>query len=260
VLDPAALRRAAQGIAGIYHLAAIPSVARSIEAPLEVHAAGATGTLQVLEIARAQQLRVVYAGSSSAYGGAADDEDRPRDEQMREAPLSPYAAAKLAGELYCRVFSHVHGIPTVVTRFFNVYGPRQPADSPYSGVVAAFCRALCDGRAPRVDGDGRQSRDFTYVEDVVAGMRLAMTAPLQGHHTINLATGESHTILDLLATLSGIAGREVSPVFAPARPGDVRHSRGSIARARALLGFAPKFTLAQGLRPTFDSYRKPTTP
>jgi UDP-glucose 4-epimerase len=171
ILDATALADAFADVDKVVHLAALPSVARSVERPIDSHHACATGTLMVLDAARQRGARVVYAGSSSAYG----DQEAPRKhEGLREDPLSPYAAAKLAGELYCRSFARVYGLRVVVTRFFNVFGPRQPADSAYSGVIAAFCRAILDGRSARIDGDGLQSRDFTYVEDVVAGVIQAL--------------------------------------------------------------------------------------
>ena len=252
VADAARVGAAMRGVRAVAHLAALPSVARSIERPLDSHHACATGTLVVLVGARQQQARVVYAGSSSAYG----NQDAPaKHEALREDPLSPYAAAKLCGELYCRSFARVFGLPVVVTRFFNVFGPRQPADSPYSGVVAAFCRALLQDRAPRIDGDGLQSRDFTYVEDVVEGVVKALDADTTGCETVNLAYGQACTVRDLLARLCALAGRTLQPTFAPPRPGDVRHSLADVTRAKSLLGFAPKVGFAEGLQRTYDWYR-----
>jgi nucleoside-diphosphate-sugar epimerase len=178
-----------------------------------------------------------------------------KQEDLREDPLSPYAAAKLAGELYCRAFARVYGLPVVVTRFFNVFGPRQPADSPYSGVVAAFCHALLRGRPVRIDGDGRQSRDFTYVDDVVHGVLLALDADTRGCITVNLAYGEQTTVLDLYEKLSALCGRSAAPTFAPPRPGDVRDSLADVSRARELLGFVPTVGFAEGLQRTLDWYR-----
>ncbi|MEZ5965822.1 MAG: NAD-dependent epimerase/dehydratase family protein [Planctomycetota bacterium] len=253
ITDPDAIAAATRaGVAGIFHLAALPSVARSVEAPLESHEANALGTLQVLDHARRTGTKVVYAGSSSAYG----DHDAPaKREDLRENPLSPYAATKLAGELYCRSFAHVYGIPVVVTRFFNVFGPRQVPDSPYSGVIAAFCYALLAGRRPRIDGDGSQSRDFTYVEDVARGLIAAMQAPTQGCHVVNLACGGSYTILELLQTLAQYAGVQVDPDFAPPRSGDVKHSRADVSKARELLDFCAQVPFSEGLKRTYDWYR-----
>lgn len=252
ITDEAAVARAAQGVSGIFHLAALPSVARSVEAPLESHEANVLGTARVLDHARRAKLKVVYAGSSSAYG----DNDAPaKREDLRENPLSPYAATKLAGELYCRSFAHVYGVPIVVTRFFNVFGPRQVPNSPYSGVIAAFCFALLQGKQPRIDGDGSQSRDFTYVDDVARGLIAAMRAKTTGCQVVNLACGGSHTILDLLHTLQQFAGKQVAPQFAPPRAGDVKHSRADVSLARSLLDFSAQVPFAEGLERTFDWYR-----
>ena len=258
VADPDAVERAMRGCTHVVHLAALPSVVRSVENPLATHLACATGTAVVLDAARKVGARVVYAGSSSAYG---NQEVAVKHEGLREDPLSPYAAAKLAGELYCRSFARVYGLQVVVTRFFNVFGPRQPADSPYSGVVAAFCHALLHGRAPRIDGDGGQSRDFTYVEDVVEGVRRCLDGDSDGCTTVNLAYGQATTVLELYERLAGMArgrGDEVAPVapkFAPPRQGDVRHSLADSTQARTRFGFSPQFGLEVGLRRTFDWYR-----
>ncbi len=258
ILDPVAVADAFNDVDRVVHLAALPSVARSVERPLDSHHACATGTLMVLDAARQRGARVVYAGSSSAYG----DQEAPRKhEGLREDPLSPYAAAKLAGELYCRSFARVYGLRVVVTRFFNVFGPRQPADSAYSGVIAAFCRAILDGRSARIDGDGLQSRDFTYVEDVVAGVIQALDSDSDGCVTVNLAYGSSTTLLDLHAALCELArphlgGRPIPPpTHAAPRRGDVRHSLSDSSRAAARFGFAPRIGFAAGLRRTFDWYR-----
>ncbi|MBX3464097.1 MAG: NAD-dependent epimerase/dehydratase family protein [Planctomycetes bacterium] len=258
VADPDAVAAAMQGVDRVVHLAALPSVARSVEDPLATHHACATGTVTLLAAVRRHGARVVYAGSSSAYG---DQEAAAKHEGLRESPLSPYAAAKLAGELYCRAFARCYGLAVVVTRFFNVFGPRQPADSPYSGVVAAFCRALLAGTAPRIDGDGLQSRDFTYVEDVVDGLLRCLDAPTTGCEVVNLAYGQAITVRELYDRLRQLAlavpglGRPLDPVLAPARAGDVRHSLAAVGRANALFGFAPRIGFAEGLRRTFDWYR-----
>ncbi|MGE3175625.1 MAG: NAD-dependent epimerase/dehydratase family protein [Planctomycetota bacterium] len=252
IVDQAALDRAMRGVDRVVHLAALPSVARSLEKPLDTHHACATGTAQVLFAAHRHKARVVYAGSSSAYG---NQQEQWKHEAMREDPLSPYSAAKLAGELYCRSFARVYGLPVVVTRFFNVFGPRQTPDSVYSGVVAAFCFALLRGRQPRIDGDGGQSRDFTYVEDVVDGVLLALDADTRGCEIVNLAYGRSCTVTELLQELCRVAGRTVEPVYAPPRAGDVRHSLADVTRAKSVLGFAPKVGFAEGIQRTFDWYR-----
>lgn len=258
VADSAAVQRAMDGVGKIVHLAALPSVARSVETPLATHHACATGTITILDAARKAGARVVYAGSSSAYG---NQEALQKHEGLREDPLSPYAAAKFAGELYCRAFARVYDLPVVVTRFFNVFGPRQTAGSPYSGVVAAFCRALLRDEAPRLDGDGLQSRDFTYVEDVVEGVRRCLDAPTRGCETVNLAYGQATTVLDLYAQLGAFAQQSLglkqvkAPRHATGRPGDVRHSLADPSRAAQVFGFAPRIGFAEGLRRTFDWYR-----
>lgn len=244
--------QATESVDGIVHLAALPSVVRSVEAPVESHAHNVTGTVQILDRARQLGVKVVYAGSSSAYG---DQDAEYKDETMRESPLSPYAASKLAGELYCRSFAKVYGLPIVVTRFFNVFGPRQVPDSPYSGVVAAFCFALLRREAPRIDGDGTQSRDFTYVSDVARGVLLALSTPTEGCETVNLACGGNHSVNDLFRILREHSGVDVEPRYAPPRTGDVRHSRADIRKVRALLGFEPMVSFEQGLRETYDWYR-----
>jgi UDP-glucose 4-epimerase len=258
VADRDAVAAAMRGVTKVVHLAALPSVTRSVDEPLATHHACATGTATVLDAARRQQARVVYAGSSSAYG---DQDVLQKHEGLRESPLSPYAAAKLAGELYCRSFARVYGLPIVVTRFFNVFGPRQPADSPYSGVVAAFCRALLAGRAPRIDGDGGQSRDFTYVEDLVQGVLQCLDADTTGCETVNLAYGQATTVRELYDRLRALALAvpgsmpPPAPEPAPPRAGDVRHSLADVTRAKALFGFAPRIGFAEGLQRTFAWYR-----
>ena len=252
VADAAAVERAIDGCRGVFHIAALPSVTRSVSHPVESHHANVTGTVTVLHAAAKCGARVVYAGSSSAYG----DQDAPaKHEMLREDPLSPYAATKLAGELYCRSFAKVYGLDAVVTRFFNVFGPRQTADSPYSGVIAAFCHALLHGRSPRIDGDGRQSRDFTYVEDVVLGVLCAMDARTKGREVVNIAYGSSITLLELLDVLQGLAGTSLEPTWAQPRSGDVRHSLADVTRASNIFGYRPKVGFAEGIRRTFDWYR-----
>lgn len=245
--------RAARGCDGIFHLGAVPSVALSVERPLASHEANSTGTITVLDVARKQGIKVVYAGSSSAYG---NQEPRVLREDLREGPLSPYSAAKLSGELYCRSFANVYGLPIVVTRFFNVYGPRQVPDSPYSGVIAAFCFALLRGNRPIVHGTGQQARDFTFVKDVARGCLLAMEASTEGCQTVNLACGGSHSVLDILVELKLIAGVDGEPTFEPSRVGDVMYSQADVSRARELFGFESEYSLASGLRETFDWYRR----
>jgi UDP-glucose 4-epimerase len=254
VCDPTAVRVAAEGATWVFHLAALPSVQRSVEDPAATHEACATATLHVLNAARqAGVRRVVYAASSSAYGGtpgALRTEDDP------VAPLSPYAAAKLAGEHYCRAFTATYGLETVRLRFFNIFGPRQDARSPYTGVIALFIAALTAGRRPTVNGDGRQSRDFTYVANAVQAVIKAAEAPAAVGKVYNIGAGGRTSVLDLVEHLNQLLGTRVEPVFAPARPGDVRHSQADISRARRDLGYEPKVSLVEGLEQTLEAYRQ----
>jgi UDP-glucose 4-epimerase len=246
--DPDAVKRAVAGAGVVFHLAALASVAKSLDAPDQTHRVCATGTLNVLDAARrAGVRRVVYAASSSAYGIP------PGDVQTEDDPLmalSPYAAAKLAGELYAQSFTTSFGLETVRLRFFNVFGPRQRADSPYSGVIALFAAALSAGRTPTVHGDGLQSRDFVYVSDVVGALSRAAEAPGVAGRVYNIGTGRRTTVLDLVAALNRLLGTNVVPQHAPARAGDVRHSRADISRARRELGFEPAVAFEDGLART----------
>ena len=253
ITDADAVKASMQDVVGVFHLAALPSVARSVEAPLQSNDINVNGTLNVLAAARDVEAKVVFAGSSSAYG---DQDVELKHEELRESPLSPYAAAKLAGELYCRAFARVYGMSIVVTRFFNVFGPRQVPDSPYSGVIAAFCYKLLRNEAPRIDGDGSQSRDFTFVEDVTAGLLRAMdTDTGKVCETVNLATGGNVSVRQLFDAVRELTEATVDPVQAPPRAGDVMHSQADIGRARRLVGFEPKYTFEEGLRKTLDWYR-----
>jgi UDP-glucose 4-epimerase len=241
----------------VFHLAALPSVARSVEEPLASHEACATGTVQVLDAARrAGVRRVVYAASSSAYG---DIEGTVRRESEPVSPMSPYAAAKLAGEFYCRCFTTVYGLETVRTRFFNIFGPRQDPRSPYSGVIALFISALAEGRVPRIDGDGLQSRDFTYVANAVQAVVKAADAPAASGNVYNIGVGSSTTVLDLVRHLNDILGTNIQPTHGPARPGDVRHSQADISLARRDLGYEPTVAFPEGLRRTVEWYRATQT-
>jgi len=253
VLDVDALRAAVADVNWVFHLAALPSVQRSVEDPLGSHEACATATLQVLNAARlAGARRVVYAASSSAYGdtpGAVRTEDDPL------APLSPYAAAKLAGEHYCRCFTASYGLETVRLRFFNIFGPRQDARSPYSGVIALFLATMSAGRTPVIHGDGLQSRDFTYVANAVQAMVKAATAPAAVAQVYNIGSGGSTSVVDLVRHLNQLLGTHLEPEFGPARTGDVRHSQADISRARRDLGYEPAMSFEEGLRLTLEAYR-----
>jgi UDP-glucose 4-epimerase len=253
ITDPAAVAEAVKGCQVVYHLAALPSVARSVEEPLATNEVCVTGTLHVLDAARkAGVRRVIFAASSSAYGdipGAIRNEDEP------VSPMSPYAAAKLAGEFYCRCFTTVYGLETVRMRFFNIFGPRQDARSPYSGVIALFVGALSEGRIPRIDGDGLQSRDFTYVENAVQAVLKAAEAPAAVGNVYNIGNGASTSVLDLVNALNQLLGTSIQPVHGPARAGDVRHSQADITRARRDLGYDPKVSFVEGLRRTLEAHR-----
>jgi UDP-N-acetylglucosamine/UDP-N-acetyl-alpha-D-glucosaminouronate 4-epimerase len=254
VSDPTVARRAAVGATVLLHQAAIPSVPRSVEDPATSNRANVDGTLQVLIAARdAGVKRVVFAGSSSVYGDAAAG---PKREDMRPHPLSPYALQKLVGEEYCRLFTELYGLETVVTRYFNVFGPRQTPGSPYSGVISLFIDAMLAGRSPRILGDGGQTRDFTYVGDVVQGVLLAAERPGVAGRVLNVAAGGRVSLLDLVRTLQGILQNSVDPIFGPPRAGDVRDSQADITAARQWLGFEPTTPFEDGLRRTVAWFRE----
>jgi UDP-glucose 4-epimerase len=251
VTNPAVVQAAVHGRDVIFHLAALPSVVKSVEDPTLSHEICATGTLRLLDAARqAGVRRVVYAASSSAYG---NQPGAVRTEDDLLQPLSPYAATKLAGEHYCACFTATYGLETVRLRFFNVFGPRQDPRSPYSGVIALFATALAEGRTPRIDGDGLQSRDFVYVADVVQALVKAATAPAAVGQVYNIGTGGSSTVLDLVRQLNDILGTNVQARHGPPRPGDVRHSQADISRARRDLGYEPAVPFGEGLRRTLEA-------
>jgi UDP-glucose 4-epimerase len=246
--DAAAVERAMNGVGLVFHLAALASVQQSVENPAATHQTCATGTLNVLDAARRHKVRrVVYAASSSAYGIPVGDVQTEADPLT---PLSPYAAAKLAGELYMQAFATTYGLETVRLRFFNIFGPRQRADSPYSGVIALFSAALTGGRTPTIFGDGLQSRDFTYVTDVVQALLKAAKAANVAGNVYNVGTGTSVSLLDLIAALNRLLGTNATPIHAPARAGDVRHSRADISRTRRDLGYEPRVKFEAGLAET----------
>ena len=252
--DPRAAARAVAGVEAVYHEAAIPSVARSVEQPLPSHRANATATLTMLVAARdAGVRRFVYASSSSIYG---DSREPAKHERLPPNPLSPYAVDKLTGEHYLRVFAQLYGLETVALRYFNVFGPRQDPGSPYSGVISLFTTALLEGRAPVIYGDGRQSRDFTYVENVVAANLRALTTPGLRGQAVNVATGRAVTLLELLGALGQLTGQRPRPERRAARAGDIRHSRADVAAARRLLGFRPQVAFEDGLARTVAWYRE----
>jgi UDP-glucose 4-epimerase len=253
VADPDTANRAIAGADYVLHQAAIPSVARSVADPVKSHRANVDGTLQVLMAAREHSVRrVVMAGSSSEYG---ESPTLPKHEDMPLAPKSPYALQKVVGEEYCRLFTQLYGLETVSIRYFNVFGPRQQPNSQYSGVISLFIKALASGARPLVLGDGLQTRDFTYVANVVDGVLRACTAPKASGQAINVATGGRITLLELLAALNRVMGTSAVPEFGPARQGDVRDSQASIEKAKNLLGYTPIVDFEDGLRKTVDWYR-----
>lgn len=255
VADSGTLSRALEDVELIFHEAAIPSVPRSVDRPIETHEASVNATFKLLLAARDQKVRrVVYAASSSAYG---DQPELPKREDMRPAPLSPYAVAKLVGEYYGQVFTNVYGLETVSLRYFNVFGPRQDPGSQYSGVISRFMSALINGEQPMIYGDGGQSRDFTYVSNVVdANLRAAESTGAVGQ-VMNIANGRQVTLNELLEMMKRLTGKTaVVAKYEPVRTGDVRHSLADISLARSLLGYEPKVGLEEGLRLTFDWWRK----
>ena len=245
---------AVRGVDCVFHEAAIASVPRSVENPLETHEACVTGTLTVLDQARrAGVKRVVYAASSSAYGNLPFSSKRESDLPQ---PLSPYAAAKLAGELYCQAFFHSYGLETVGLRYFNVFGPRQDPSGPYSAVIPVFISKLLAGERPVIFGDGQQSRDFAYVENVVAANLLAAEKPNVGGRVFNVGSGRSVSLFDLLASLNRILGTSVEPVLKPPRAGDVRDSLADISQTMSCLEYEPVISWEEGLERTVRFYRE----
>ena len=253
--DPAACARACAGVEVVFHEAALASVPRSVADPVSTNANCTDATLNLLVAARAAGVRrVVYAGSSSAYG---DTPTLPKHEGMATNPISPYAVAKLAGEHYMRVFHRVYGLETVVLRYFNVFGPHQDPASHYSGVLAIFCRKMLAGEQPTIYGDGEQSRDFTYIENVVRGNLLAAAAPAEkvAGQMMNVATGSRITLNQTFEQLCELTGYRGRPAYAEARAGDIRDSLADIGRARELLGYEPAVDFREGLRRTVEWYK-----
>ncbi|MFZ1902011.1 MAG: SDR family oxidoreductase [Methanoregula sp.] len=251
VTDPDLLKKTFSGAYGIFHEAAIASVPRSIKNPLATNEANITGTLNVLIAARECGVKkVVFASSSSVYG---DTPTLPKKEEMKPNPISPYAVSKLAGEYYCRVFSSVYNIPTVCLRYFNVFGPRQDPNSEYAAVIPRFILRILNNQPPVIYGDGNQTRDFTYVADVVQANILGMDRNVEG--VFNIAYGSRISLNELAATLMELADVNLTPVFEPPRTGDVRHSLADICSARSLLGYTPKYTVTSGLQETLQWYQ-----
>lgn len=252
--DLAAVEQATAGVEIVFHQAALASVPRSVEHPLDTHEACVTGTIHVLDAARRSGVqRVVYAGSSSAYG---NQKQMPKHEGQTPEVLSPYAAAKLAGELYCQAFANSYDLETVRIRYFNVFGPRQDPNSPYSAVIPLFTSALLEGRRPMIFGDGLQSRDFTFVDNVVQANILASQAPADkvSGNVYNVACGSSLNLIDLLKFICNQLDKPYDPDFQPARTGDVKHSWADISAAQRDLGYEPVVEIEEGLRRTIDWY------
>lgn len=250
--DPKTAAKAMKGIEVVYHEAAVPSVALSVAEPFASHHANATATMAMLVAARDQGVeRFMYAGSSSVYG---DRKEKFKVETLPARPLSPYGAAKFAGETYVRIFAELYGMQTLTLRYFNVFGPRQDPSSPYSGVISRFSKALIKRETPVIYGDGKQSRDFTYIANVVHANLLALEAPGLKGQTVNVATSKAHTLNELLAALARFAGRKVEAKFEAPRAGDIRHSLADTTAARKLLKYRPQVDFESGLARTFEWY------
>jgi UDP-glucose 4-epimerase len=254
--DEGVAARAVAGCEYVLHQAAVPSVPRSVKDPLGTHRANVEATIQLLVAARdAGVKRLVFAGSSSTYGNSPV---LPKREDMRPAPMTPYAMQKHMGEQYCQLFTSLYGLETVTTRYFNVFGPRQAPDSPYSGVISLFIKALLAKEPPVIHGDGRQTRDFTYVTNVVDGVLRAAAAPNVSGEVINIATGGRISLLELARAIQLILGTNVAPTFGPAREGDVKDSQADIFKARKLLSYEPTVPFEEGLRHTVAWFKAMT--
>jgi UDP-glucose 4-epimerase len=254
--DDGVAARAVAGCDYVLHEAAVPSVPRSVKDPLGTHRANVDATIQLLVAARdAGVKRLIFAGSSSTYGNSPV---LPKREDMRAAPITPYAMQKHMGEQYCQLFTTLYGLETVTTRYFNVFGPRQAPDSPYSGVISLFIKALLAGQSPLIHGDGRQTRDFTYVTNVVDGVLRAATADNVSGEVINIATGGRISLLELVRAIQLILGTNVAPTLGPPREGDVKDSQADIFKARKLLGYEPTVPFEEGLRHTVAWFKTMT--
>jgi UDP-glucose 4-epimerase len=253
--DPMVCAKACEGVEIVFHEAALPSVPRSVMDPISTNVACIDATLNLLVAARAAEVRrVIYAASSAAYGESAT---LPKHEGMLPAPITPYAVAKLAGEHYMSCFTRVYRLETVALRYFNVFGPYQDPTSHYSGVLAIFCRKMLAGEQPTIYGDGEQSRDFTYIDNVVQGNLLAASAPAEkvAGQMMNLATGKKITLNQTFAILKELTGYKGEPTYAGARAGDIKESLADIDKARKLLGYEPSVDFREGLRRTVEWYR-----
>ncbi len=245
---------ACKGVEVIFHEGALPSVPKSVADPRSSHDANINGTFNILMAARECGCRrVIYAASSSAYG---DQPESPKRESMRPAPLSPYAVNKLVGEYYLKVFHECYGLETLSLRYFNVFGPRQDPKSQYAAAIPAFVTAILNDQPPTIYGDGEQTRDFTFIDNVVHGNMLAAKAPKLGGEVVNLACAESVTVNRTIRLINELLGKDVKPIYTDVRPGDVKHSLADVTLARKIIGFEPVVTFDEGLRRAIEWYRE----
>jgi nucleoside-diphosphate-sugar epimerase len=252
--NPEDCRRACQGVELVFHIGALPSVPKSVQDPLSSHQANVDGTFNLLLAARdAGVRRVVYSASSSAYG---DTPTLPKIETMAPSPLSPYAVNKLVGEYYCQAFCHCFGLQTVSLRYFNVFGPRQDPKSQYAAAIPAFVTAILRDQPPTIYGDGEQTRDFTYVDNVVHANLLAAGAPQVSGEVLNIACGERVSVNQIIGAINRLLGKSVKPTYEPPRAGDVKHSLADIGLAKRVIGFEPKIGFERGLELAIDWYRQ----
>lgn len=244
--DLETVREAVEGVDFVLHQGALPSIPRSIEHPIGSNNANVSGTLNLLVASRdAKVKRIIYASSSSVYGNSSE---LPKVESMSPSPLSPYAVSKLAGEHYCRVFCRVYHLETIILRYFNVFGVNQYPNSPYSGVIPRFISLMIDQKSPVIYGDGLQSRDFTFVDNVVKTNLKAIEANSASGEVINIASGHSYSLLDLVAKINNLLGEEIKPIFKSPRTGEIRHSLADITKAKELFGYSPEINFEEGLK------------
>jgi UDP-glucose 4-epimerase len=252
VRDFGIVKRALKGSDFVFHQAALPSVVRSVKDPITTNEVNVKGTLNILLAARDCGVkRVIYASSSSVYG----ESESPKKEDMLTAPISPYAVAKLAGELYCKAFYNIYGLETIALRYFNVYGPRQDPSSEYAAVIPKFINLMLKDRQPIIYGDGNQTRDFTFVDDVVEANILAMKAKKGIGETFNIAYGKQTSINKLVEILNKILAKRIKAAYSGQRKGDIRHSLADISKARTVLGYRPKYDIESGLKRTIEWYK-----
>lgn len=258
IRDYDTVRRAVEGIDVILHQAALPSVLRSVQDPISTNEVNVVGTLNVLKAATSARVRrVVYASSSSVYG---ENPSLPKHERMEADPLSPYAVSKLTGELYCRVFARLYGLTTVILRYFNVFGPHQDPSSQYAAVIPRFITAVLDSQSPVIYGDGQQTRDFTYVANVVYANLLAATKECKGGTILNCASHRQVSLNELVAKINAHARKDIPATYEPSRPGDIKHSYASIDRIHHILGYEVLVGFDDGLRKTVEWFKQKVQP